>query len=464
MAHIFTVTDGVTTLNLAETTDAGYHFVTLRPPRPNRVLSRVSGYPFTSGQQTTASGLLDGAVEVVLHIVGTSADDVESRLLALTNLLGKAQAWEETRLVAPVRLTWRRQGATNIAYRVITGVPSMPEPVDPEEGDWLDISTVTNDLTVAFTVTLEPTWHAQGTTVSVLATAVTTTPLANTVTASAPINGDMPAAINVKASNTNTMVWDTVWLAELGGAPDVQDTASTTVDGGAYGGFTDIRTAGATAFSLASLSFPMDEKYRYPLRSFFRAKVTAGDSTKLQLQFVVRFGSVTWLTTPYQTWSGPASGFYLMDFGTLSANSLFNRILQSNAVSEISYLVNYKTSDGSAVSFASDYFEVIPYRSLVRLHNMATADTGHLAYEDLQYDNAFVWPRRTPATYGVFSTFALHKAAERYGRLLPLRPGTTPMFWFNAASSTTHQLAATASATLTISYQAAYSLGLRGAG
>lgn len=461
MAHVLSLENDTVSLDLADTSDVGYHMVTFRPPRPNRALSRVSAYPHGDGQRTTASALLDSTVEILVHIIGLNVDDVEGRLQDLVTLLEDAQRYEVTRDGSPVRLTWKRQGATNTAYRVITGVPGLPEPVD-DEGDWLDLSTVTNDLLVSFVVTLEPTWHAGALTTLIDNEILTVVPGGNHFEALDDVDGTMPASLAVTATNSGTLDWDQVWLAELAGTPDVQDLGTGIVVAGAYGGFVNSYIATGSALSIASLDFPMADKYRHPLRCFLRGRVTAGDATKLQLQFVVRFGGETWLTTPYQTWSGFASGFSLVDLGQLHARGLFNRVAQSDAASEISYLVNFKSADGSNVDFDVDYFEVIPIRSLVRLSGMDAQATFKLAYEDLARDDTFYWPRRATQSYSTLNTDALYLPAERYGRLSGLRPNSVPRFWVNVQSATEHHLT-TANVTLLVRYLPAYALGLRGA-
>lgn len=462
MAHTLSLQDGTTILDLAD--PAGIHMQTFRPPPVNRILGRVGAYPYGDGRRTTAAALDDATVEIVVHIAGTSTDDVESKLRTLTRMLEAAQRWELTRIGAPVRLAWRRQGATNTSYRVITSVPVLPTPVDPEAGDWLDISTVTNLLTVSFTVILEPTWHGGFSLQMVAPTAINVQPTTNTVTAGAAITGDLPAPLYIHALNTATLDWDRVWIAELGGSVDVANFSGT-ADADAMTGAVASRTATGTASSLASAAFTMADKYRYPLRCFLRAKVTAGTASKLQLKFVVRFGGETWLETPYQSWSGPASGFWLLDLGSLDANSLFGRVAQNVGASQISYLVSYKTSDGSSVDFSTDYFEVLPYRSLVRLDGMDVRDNYALAYEDMAVEGSFGWPRKDTQAYSIGATSALYRSANRYGRLKPVLPGSTPMFWFNAQSTTVHTFAAAAAAaTLSVYYVPCYANGMRGAG
>ena len=138
MAHTLSLTDGTTTLNLAEATVAGYHFVSYGAPRPNRKLARVSGFPFADGSRTVASSLDDVAAEFVVNIVGTTADNLDARFQTLILMLEAAQRWEEQRIGSPVRLTFARQGVTQPSYRVVTGVPLMPEPIDTDI-NWLDL-------------------------------------------------------------------------------------------------------------------------------------------------------------------------------------------------------------------------------------------------------------------------------------------------------------------------------------
>lgn len=214
MPHTLTLTDGTTTIDLAEDSELGYHFVSFLTPRPARLLSRVSGFPFADGNRTVASTLDDVAAEIVVTIIGEDADDLDARLQALVVLLDAAQRWEETRQGAPLRLVFARQGVTEPSYRVVTGVPLMPQPI-------------VLDLTVAFTLTLEPLAHA-GIAATVVETTATNTPGDNIVSATA-IAGTMPAPLVVSmsaATVTDPPGLSAFWLAQLDAAPFLYDATT----------------------------------------------------------------------------------------------------------------------------------------------------------------------------------------------------------------------------------------------
>lgn len=456
MSHVLTLTDGTVTLDMAETTDAGYHFVSFGAPRPNRKLTRVGAYPFANGERTVASGLGDVAAEIILNIVGSSADDLDAKLRSLVTLLEQAQRWEEQHIGSPVRLLFKRQGVTNTSYRVVTGVPLMPEPVDPGEINWLDGSSIMNEMTVAFTITLEPVAHA-GALTSIAATQpVTAVPDLDYVFASAAA-GSMPSPLSVAVTNTSGATFSDTWLARLEFAPVVKSHTGT-ADATAFGGSYESVTATGTEIS-ASHSF-FSGTTNVPFRGIARIKLLTGIVGALRLQVRGSIGATTTAlhSGEWVTFSGGVGSWILVDLGKIRFPDAFtNRTGQ--VTTSMRLAIWAKTSDGATVTFAIDYAQMLPYHTFVKIPgSVPTANVLH--YDMVLKDGTFFWPNVAPQTYVTLSDGTLVNNIPRYGMLSPVPTGEILMFWAAFLVAGAHQL--TSTATVTIENLALYSLGLRG--
>jgi len=457
MAHTLSLTDGTTTLNLAEATVAGYHFVSYGAPRPNRKLARVSGFPFADGSRTVASSLDDVAAEFVVNIVGTTADNLDARFQTLILMLEAAQRWEEQRIGSPVRLTFARQGVTQPSYRVVTGVPLMPEPIDTDI-NWLDLSSIATELTVSFTLTLAPVTHTGAMSSIASAISVINSPGNNAIN-TAVVPGDMPAPLAVIVTNTSGVTWSEVWIAELGDAPIIHEF-DTIVDATASGAGSDefVVTSGTSLATVTTWAPTTND----PVRAMARIKVTAGTPGLLELRFALIGGTAgtifqvaTWVAFP-----GVVNEWALVDLGPLLIPATFtNRANQDNS-SKILLSVEARSRDGSSVTIRADYIEFIPIRSFVKLR-AAIADTQKLIYESVARHDTFVFPLVSPDQYVTSTSAVLVCNAERFGVLHPLTPGDTPPFWIAMHEATRHTAAS--DGTVSVQVLPSYSIGLRGA-
>lgn len=458
MAHVLSITDGTTTINLQETTDTGYKLVHVGAPRPNRLLTRVSGYPFVDGSRTTATALDDVLMDFVVCICGSSADDVESKLGALVRLLEAAQRWEVARTGAPVRVLFKRQGVTNQSSRVITGVPLMPEPQDTEEGDWLDISVVTNSLTIAFSLLMEPVAHAGALTTVRATQTKTNQPTANVATTSVT-TGNMNGPLTVKiADNTTFVTWSTAFLVQLASTSNVLIDYSGTADANAYGGFARSDTFTTGTVTPTPTAGTVSLANQYPIRTFARISVTAGTPGKLQIRSRIVVGTVA-VEGPWVTYPGGSNQYLLVDLGTFPAMSYLTTLAIPAGFTDIDFMIQLRSSDASSITTRTDYVEFLFYRGITRLEGFtASSSSDYVAYEAVQKSGTFFWPARSPRTF-VIKTATL-TPATRSGTLAPLLPNVANYLWIAIQSATEHNITDTFD--VTIDHLPTYALGMRG--
>lgn len=459
MAHTLTITDGTTTLDLADTAATGYLLIDFRTPRPNRIISRVGMYPFGDGERTVASGLADSEIEITLMIVGSTADDLDTKLQTLVKLLERAQRFEEFRTTVPVRLTFKRQGVTNTAYRVVTGVPRLPEPLDADEGHWLDISSITLTMTVAFTITVEPVAHAGALTTIVNAATLTNQPTDNDATASPAIIGDMSCPLTILLKNTGGVAWANVWLSHGNVTPQVNNRSGT-ADATAYGGSFITVAGGGT---VNSITYSTTTTSPLPIRAIVRVKGIGTPTDSFRLRFILKSAGPT-IYGSYVTPLDFDTSWQIVDLGGLSLPDYVHHRpgLSADAV-PITVEVEASTTDGSAIDIGIDYIEVLQYWSFIRLSGLVE-DTHHARYDMVAEEGSFYWPLRTPQVHVTDATddFQLGTIGNltRYGVIPPTRTATTPQFWFAAQGFGSHSI--THTGTLTVKYLPCYSLGLRG--
>lgn len=461
MAHMLTLSDGTTTLDLAMDTDAGYHFVSYVPPRPNRQLARISGFPFADGDATRASSLGDVAADFVVTIVGTSADDLDARFQTLVKLLEAAQRWEERHIGAPVRLKLARQGVTNPSYRVVTGVPAMPQPLDAETISWFDLSSIANEMTVAFTLTLAPVAHADVLTTAKVE-AISSNPNDDGATATSPLTGSMSAPLALTVQNTGAIVWTELWIAHLAEPPQVFNSSGF-ADAAAFGGsYQQYIVSGATEATVSLL--PLTPTIAAPVRGILRVKVTAGDATKLDLQFRVTTGTGTSGQTsaaPWVPYAGVGANWTLVDLGSVVLPSLFTKRISQDPLSVATLAAYARSRDGSSITFGVDFLQALPYHAFVKLAGTVGL-TDKAQYEMISKSGTFYWPSSLSQEYVTTSVNdRLIRPLERRGSLKPVPAGAQPSFWCAMHVSGGHSL--TAGGELTIKYLPCYSLGLRGA-
>lgn len=461
MSHILSLSDGTTTLDLAMTTDPGYHFVSYVPPRPNRLLARTSGFPNADGDSTRASSLGDVSADFVVTIVGTSADDLDARFQTLIKLLEAAQRWEERHIGAPVRLKLARQGVTNSSYRVVTGVPAMPRPMDAETIDWFDLSSIANEMTVAFTLTMAPVAHADALTTAKVEP-ISSNPNDDGATATSPLTGTMPAPLAVTVQNTGAIVWTEVWIAHLAEPPQVFDSSGF-ADAGAFNGFyQQYIVSGATEATVSLL--PLTPTIAAPVRGILRVKVTSGDATRLQLQFRVTTGtglSGQTSSAPWVTYAGVGTNWTLIDLGSVRLPPLFTTRISQDPLSVATLAAYARSADGSSITFGVDFLQALPYHSFVKLKgNVGLTDKAQ--YEMISRSGTFHWPQNVSQEFVTTNVQdRLIRPLERHGSLKPVPAGAQPSFWCAMHVVDGHSLSA--GGELTIKYLPCYALGLRGA-
>ena len=99
-----------------------------------RILSRQprGHVDAVQGDLKTGAGLTKAlaGMEAIVHAASATRGPLAGRatdVRGTRRLLELARAWEERRTGSPVRLAWKRQGATNTAYWTVTGIP-LPAP------------------------------------------------------------------------------------------------------------------------------------------------------------------------------------------------------------------------------------------------------------------------------------------------------------------------------------------------
>jgi hypothetical protein len=474
MAHYLHLTDGVADLDLAVATGIGIALVDISLPNPQRVIQRTSGFPFVDGQRTVASSLADATLDYVGTIYGTSVDDVDSQLLALTRMLEQARLWEEQRVGTPVRIAFKRQGTTNTAYWLVTGVPTLPHP-DQGPDNWLDVETAANSLTFSMSLTVEPVAHSNTLTTLLNAGTLTNRTIDNVLALTTAPTGDMPAplAVTIKRTASTGSPWDHLWCAL------VPYTPYGAVSVWQFGGTTDATTSSgqnysATATGTAAFTEAMElntyallqTMWRYPWRFFLRATVNSGNYNKLQFQAQLYHVSTSAViaATPWATYDGSLNAWRLLDLGSIATHpDLLNRVAQTNA--DLAIFLWYRTIDGSSVPFRLDYLDLVPYSGMTKLTGIYLGVNDSTAYEAVAADTTgFVYPRIAPQTYTVTSAGLLKTGAQRYGALGKLPPGGNAADWsvYLAGQSTVHILSDTSA--VTVKALPCYAIGLRGSG
>lgn len=475
MSHVAALTDDTTTVSFTST---NYQLVAMTPVPPIRLLSRASGYPSTNGQRTTASALDDSTVDITLLIVGDDADDLDERLQVLVRLLEQAQRWEEQRVGAPVRLQFARQGVSNPSYRVVTGVPTFPTPQDEEGVGWLDASSIMNETTVQFTLTLEPLAHAS-----------TSTPLINETIDMTPGNtdfdvpamtGDMASPLSIRVTRTNSgNVWNDAWLAVCPMATAVVNFTGTS-DSDASGGsaqYVEIDAPGDEILSFAATS-PSGEAARYPRRVVIRVKMTytgvgwAGGNPG-DLRFRLRYstgsaagnGENPYAGLAYTSWvpytlDTPAEVniWRLMDLGTVPAQWQDFDASYTGAIAPEIEVQAMTLRYG--VEFLLDTIEVIPYLSFVKLTDLDVGENESVVYDAIAKSGSFNWPRQIPVAYVLDDAFARKMRATRYGTLKPIVPQEPVYIWVQGYNADLHRI--TDAAEVFVDGLSMYALGLRG--
>lgn len=464
MATVLSLSDGTTTIDLNSASTPGIQLEEIRLPAPARVVERVASFPFAHGQRTVASGLDDTTIEIRCVIRSTTTDDVEARYLALVRLLEQANRWEESRTGAPVRLAWKRDGATNTAYRVVTNAPA---PTLSRAPDWLPAETTGKVLHLQLVLTVEPTWHAGALSTVKAATAVTNGPGSGATVTTSTTTGDMdgPLAVEVALSSV-PLSWVWCYLAQPTQTP-VTTNFSGTADANASGGSALTMTITGTAQPAAATGGGLntDTALSYPIRHYARLIVTSGVPSRLQLRWYYELGSEGSSFPVYGPWtafSGESSGqYWLQDVGAIPALTHVRKRANLTTLS-LATGIQLKTSDGSTVGLRLDYIEAFPYRGLVHA-NLQGGDTGDLlSYEDTFEDGTFAWRRSAPVFYRMSSARAHAIDGKRFGRLAPLTPNTTHMIWVNGQSAAVHAI--TDTMTVKVDHLPCYALGLRGAG
>lgn len=465
MAHTLILADGTTSLDLAVAGGTGIYLRNWRPPPPLRVAVRNGPAPTVPGRRTIVSSSDDVTAELLLRIVGTSADNVEAQLITLTRLLERARAWEEDRTGSPVHLAWKRANATEIAYWTVTGVPGMP--ATDGDADWLDVENASNMLTIRITLALEPVPHEITYRTAVSPLDISLTPgVAGLLVVGSSVGGDLaaPFAVSVKKRSAGND-WTTAWLAELASIPDMTDYSGT-VEAGTLNGQVQEQAYTGTVLTFTGSGYTIDASKQYPIRAFVRMKVTVGTANLVQVRLKVNLGTATGtpITLPWITFAGVAGSWFLVDLGTLPLLSALQGRVYQTATSYFA-TVEVQTSDGSNATVRLDYTEFLSYFGFARLEGVVVVQNDAIYYEDILTSEAgaYAMPRQATQAYqAVAATGVAVREAQRYGRLRRIPPASTAYLWFQAQSGTAHLIADTA--TWTFKHLQLYALGLRGAG
>lgn len=463
MAPTLQLTNGTYNIDLAMTIPLGYGLLYFRPSRPNRQLARVSGFPFADGNRTTASSLQDTTATIGVLLMGPNADDLDGLFQSLVRMCEDAQAWEERKIGAPVRLLFKHQGATNTSYRTVTGVPLMPQPIAMDDLTWLDQTGDCSIMAVEFTITLEPVAHATALDV-VLTYDWHAGPgdLMDMATCEV-IPGDMPAPIQVHFTNYETDIWSDVWMAVLGDTPAVDKAIGipdATASGGAHG-TVNIPPGGSLVFQTIGVSSIWEPNTTLPMRCIIRIRVPSGDPTLLHLRFGYTLGGTGQLMTvgPYVQLPNIVGEWFLLDLGTLRLPSMYlqrSAILGNRAV--VAFVEGY--SDSGTITLDRDYMQVLPYHSFVKL-GASVGQNKTLIYESLAISGSYYWPVAGHQTYVITDLDNHETDATRQGRIAGLDAGSEPIVWAEALQDDgTHDIASAGQ--LVVSTLACYSLGLRG--
>lgn len=462
MPTTLTLSDGVTTVDLNSAAAPGIQLEEIRLPAPVRVVNRVGGHPFVNGRRTVASSLDDGEIEIAAVIRGSTVDDVQSRYRDLVRLLEQANRWEESRTGSPVRLAFKLDGATNTAYRIVTGASA---PVPSRAPDWLPSEMAARLLHVRLVLSVEPTWHA-GALTQLFSGAFTNVPGSNYVTLATGA-GDLVSPIRVKMTKNAATAddWFSARLALLLGVPDVFDQGAT-ADASAYGGSANSIAVSGTVTEVSIDSgtpTTVAAKHRGRLRFLARMKVTAGTAAKVQVRGIISVGGVS-QTGSWATFDGASNVYRLIDLGGFDIRSLLDAI---EGASRFYLYVQFKTSDASAATVFLDYVELLSTLGFVHLpkwgdNNFMDLDY-FLSYDGVQQFGSFVWPRRVPFVYVGYTPTSIPVAfiAERQGQLGLVPPNTTLYLWA-AFRGTAHDI--THTGTVIVQHLPTYALGLRGAG
>lgn len=453
MADLIQIQTTGTTIDLNSGSTTAITTEDFLPPAVVNQAVRVSGFPFVAGSRTTAAALADTEATWVGHIRGTSVNNIEAQYQALVTLLGKAILWETQRIGAPVRLAYKRQGATNTAYWVVKGV-TFPDAAST--GQQMAVETATM-LRIRLTLILEPVAHAGALTALINAQAVTNVPVSNIETSGSAVGGTMDAPLSIMLANTSGTAWSEVWLAEIGAAANVYNL-NTNPDATSYGG-SGGATLNGTAQSVADVSWSAVDNL--PVRALFRCKVTAGTNNLVQLQFRLHAGSIFGVidSTPWISFPGVGTNWTLVDLGSLRVPELLRHRTNQGGAVTVKAVAYAKTSDGSAATLGIDYLEVISYRSFVKVTG-TIANAQMVMYDMVARDGTFYWPSTRPQTYLIADPGILVSDAVRRGTFQSLLPSSTPIFWFAAHTTTGHDIAHTG--TLDVDYIKMYALGLRG--
>jgi hypothetical protein len=465
MAHTLSLTDGSVSIDLADTSGSGIYLSQFVPPSSDRKATRVGPAPAIYGQRTIASTMADTDAKITCTIYDTSANNVEAQLLALIRLLELARAWEENRTGSPVRLVWKRAGASNTAYWTITGVPQLPQPVGAE--GWLDEENATNMLTIDMVLTLEPIAHAAIPVVVRASGAITSVAGSNTVTTAATL-GDLPGPADVWIDRTSAgNDWSTVWIAQIATAPDTTDYSGT-VDAAAYGGQGQTATyTSPTVLSFTGSGLAIDTSKQHPIRGFIRMKVTSAPTAGIaavQVRMRVNFGTSTgsqW-TGPWLPFAGTVNQYTMFDMGAIPVMS---GLLNRGAIVTASYFVavEMQSTDATTFTVRADYSTFFPYYGLVKLTDISLANGDRLAYDATLANAAFDYymPRQDAQAYET-NGGVLQTNATRAGRLARHPGGVTAIYWVQGQSTGLHQITDTAA--VSVLHLPCYQVGMRGAG
>jgi hypothetical protein len=449
MSDTIHITDGITTININSSSATGVSTEEFLPPPVVREGDR----------------LVKSTATWIGHVRNTSVNAMDAQVGTIVRLLNQARLWSTRRVGRAVRLGYKRTGATNTAYWVITDF-TFPEPASDGRQMSLESPTL---LRLRLTLTVEPEAHAGAMTALVTSAVMTNGPLTNVEALAAP-SGNLPAPIALTLTAGGGGVWPfteptRVWIARLASPPAVVDLNGTAGAGYYGGGYTQY-TLGAseTGIGGAVLTYPQ----QWPLRVIVSAGISSGSASQVVMQARLRgsglesVGQTAWV--PYD---GPNSSTGLTDVGTLRLDNMQGET--SGSSWSFSIGVYAKTLDGSAATLRVDYIEIMPVKGFVKLEStgVGLAALWSLVYEDVYNFGGFWTPRPSPQVYAVDDTGVRMTHWQRFGSLGRIEPGdiATDHIW--AAVQLGHDIGGgmqdlTNEFDLTVTHLPMYALGLRG--
>jgi len=116
MALILQLTDGTTTVDLNDGTNTKLNPGGFIAPPPTQNVSMAGNNLSSDGLMMTNHSFMDRTVSINFQLIGSSADNLATRVKSIESILRKAREFEAQGLGSRVQLKYRWTGATNYVY------------------------------------------------------------------------------------------------------------------------------------------------------------------------------------------------------------------------------------------------------------------------------------------------------------------------------------------------------------